>query len=100
MEELFTRLARMILTRIELGEVNPDDPESGIQYGDSGAWGGTEDGGSIKSGLTVDDAYSGTRRRRRGRPRRGTNTGWMSGLQDWEEVFRVNRGGRRFGGCC
>ncbi|KAF2100331.1 ras-domain-containing protein [Rhizodiscina lignyota] len=98
-EELFSRLARMILTKIELGEINPDDPASGIQYGDSGGWGGTEDGGSIKSGLTVEDGYSGARRRRKGRPRRGTGPGWMSGMQEWEEVFRVNRGGRR-SGCC
>uniref|UniRef100_A0A093XGI9 GTP-binding protein ypt4 n=1 Tax=Talaromyces marneffei PM1 TaxID=1077442 RepID=A0A093XGI9_TALMA len=40
-DELFTRLARIILTKIELGEIDPDDPQSGIQYGDSGAWGTT-----------------------------------------------------------
>ncbi|GAM43535.1 hypothetical protein TCE0_050f18423 [Talaromyces pinophilus] len=34
-DELFTRLARIILTKIELGEIDPDDPQSGIQYGDS-----------------------------------------------------------------
>ncbi|KAH0555865.1 hypothetical protein GP486_006189, partial [Trichoglossum hirsutum] len=33
-DEIFNRLARMILTKIELGEVDPDDPQSGIQYGD------------------------------------------------------------------
>jgi GTPase SAR1 family protein len=38
-EEAFTRLARIILTRIELGEVDPSDPTSGIQYGDSWAAG-------------------------------------------------------------
>jgi GTPase SAR1 family protein len=36
-EEAFTKLAKIILTRIELGEVDPSDPTSGIQYGDS--WG-------------------------------------------------------------
>ena len=37
-EEIFARLAGMILTKIELGEIDPDDPMSGIQYGDSGGW--------------------------------------------------------------
>jgi len=90
-DEVFTRLARMILTRIELGEIDPDDPMSGIQYGDSGAWGGTEDGGSIKSGITDDG------RRRKGRRRAGTN-GWAAGLREWEDVFRLDRPRRR--GCC
>lgn len=35
-EELFSRLARMILKKIKLEEMDPDDPQSGIQYGDSG----------------------------------------------------------------
>ena len=35
-DEAFERLARMIVTKIELGEVDPDDPSSGIQYGDFG----------------------------------------------------------------
>jgi GTPase SAR1 family protein len=89
-EEVFGRLARTILTRIELGEINPDDPASGIQYGDTGLW---EDGGSIKSGITLDDGFAGVRRRRR---RGGTNS-WMGGTQEWEDVFRVGRGRR---GCC
>jgi len=92
-EDIFTRLARMILTKIELGEIDPDDPQSGIQYGDSGGWGGASDGGSIKSAMTHED---GTRRRRR--PRRATN-GWASGMQEWEEVFRLGARRRR-GGCC
>lgn len=29
-DEVFERLARVILTRIELGEVDPDDPNSGV----------------------------------------------------------------------
>ncbi|MCJ1428311.1 hypothetical protein MMC29_006220, partial [Sticta canariensis] len=45
-EEIFSRLARMILTKIEVGEIDPDDPLSGIQYGDSGGWGEDGDGGS------------------------------------------------------
>jgi hypothetical protein len=91
-EEAFARLARMILTKIELGEINPDDPQSGIQYGDS-AW-GVSDGGSIKSTMTHEDGYA--RRRRAGRS--GIRTGWTSGLREWEEVFRLDR--RRRGGCC
>lgn len=83
-EELFNRLARMILTKIELGEIDPDDPASGIQYGDLG-W---DDGsGSIKSGFGDD----GVRSRRRGK---------KSGpLGDWQEVFTLS-GSRRRGGCC
>ncbi|KAF2751412.1 ras-domain-containing protein [Sporormia fimetaria CBS 119925] len=85
-EELFTRLARMILTKIELGEIDPDDPSSGIQYGDIG-WAGDE--GSVDG-----DAGEGVRLRRRGR--RGGQSG--GGMGEWEEVFRL--GGRRRGGRC
>jgi Ras family len=92
-DEIFTRLAGMILTKIEVGEINPDDPQSGIQYGDSGAWAGASDGGSIKSVMTVDDGYS-TMRRRRARPGGG---GW-AGLREWEQVFRLD--GRRRNRCC
>jgi small GTP-binding protein len=82
-DELFNRLARMILTKIELGEIDPDDPQSGIQYGDVGfAW----DGDSVKSGSTAD----GRRRRRR--------KGILRGLGEWGDVFRSPAGGR--GGCC
>ncbi|KAI9837047.1 MAG: hypothetical protein M1819_000696 [Sarea resinae] len=102
-DEIFSRLARMILTKIELGEIDPDDPQSGIQYGDSGTWRGatgTSDGGSVKSGMTFEDG-AGSRRRRRARPRGNTN-GWMSGMREWEDVFRVDVSGgrRRRGGCC
>lgn len=90
-DEAFTRLARMILTKIELGEINPDDPQSGIQYGDS-AWGIT-DGGSIKSTMTYEDGYP-----RRRRPGRTSKPGGWAGLREWEEVFRLDR--RRRGGCC
>ena len=92
-DELFARLARMILTKIEVGEIKPADPSSGIQYGDSGIyWGtGASDGGSIKSGLTVDDGMTGMRRRKK--------RGWASStVGEWEDVFRVGR--RRRGGCC
>ncbi|KAL1302212.1 hypothetical protein AAFC00_002640 [Neodothiora populina] len=82
-DEIFNKLARTILTRIELGEIDPDDPMSGIQYGDSGGWGGTDDSGSIKSNLVDGDT-----RRRRGRKRGGTNN-WSTGLMEWEEVFKL-----------
>lgn len=100
-EELFTRLARIILTKIELGEIDPDDPQSGIQYGDGGMYGqGTSDASSVRSGRTLDDntvqlTHRGARRRRN-----GTNT-WKSGLREWEDVFRL--GGspqKRNQGCC
>jgi GTPase SAR1 family protein len=93
-DEVFSRLAGMILTKIELGEINPDDPQSGIQYGDSGAWAAGSDGGSIKSVMTVDDGLAPMRRRRAGR----SGTSWMNGLREWEEVFRLD--GRRRNRCC
>lgn len=90
-EEVFNKLARIILTKIELGEVDPSDPNSGIQYGDSNYY---EDGtSSIKSsgGLT-SDGYGGSTRRRRGR-----KSGWGS-------VFKVDRptssSGAGGGKCC
>jgi len=86
-EELFNKLARMILTKIELGEIDPDDPQSGIQYGDSGRW----DGSSTKSAITPDDEGL----RRRGRKGK---LGVMAGLSEWEDVFRAPVG--RGGGCC
>ena len=94
-EEVFTRLASMILTKIELGEINPDDPTSGIQYGDGGTW---DDGGSVKSrGTLMDEAGGSARRRKRGRYGGGTLN---SGLRDWEQVFKLDSGRRRRGGCC
>ncbi|KAM0515425.1 hypothetical protein ACHAPE_005950 [Trichoderma viride] len=94
-DEVFNRLARMILTKIELGEIDPDDPMSGIQYGDGG-W-NTSDGGSIKSSITggtLDESLSGPRRRRRGKSR-GQN--WN--LREWEDVFTLSSR-RRGRGCC
>lgn len=97
-DEVFGRLARMILTKIELGEIDPDDPMSGIQYGDAGGmWnGGASDGGSIKSTMTGEEVGSsggaGARRRRKGR--RGGQA-----LREWEEVFSLT-GRRRNRGCC
>ncbi|KAL8968438.1 MAG: hypothetical protein Q9197_004887 [Variospora fuerteventurae] len=54
-EGLFAQLAQIILTKIELGEIDPDDPLSGIQYGDSGGW---ADDGSVKSATTVSDVIN------------------------------------------
>lgn len=104
-DEVFGRLARMILTKIELGEIDPDDPMSGIQYGDAGGvWhAGASDGGSVKSGMTTEEGGGGAgggggsrRRRGGGRWRRGTQ-----GLREWEEVFTLTgrRRGRECGGC-
>ena len=95
-EEVFNRLARMILTKIEVGEIDPDDPMSGIQYGDSGNWnGGASDGASVKSGMTVEEG--GVRRRRR--PKSKQNWG-LGGMREWEEVFTLTGNRRRRGGCC
>jgi GTPase SAR1 family protein len=91
-EDIFTRLARMILTKIELGEIDPDDPQSGIQYGDSSNW--AADNASIRSGMTLED---GRGRRRKGRPR-GTSNAWMGGMREWDDVFRLEGRSRRR--CC
>ncbi|KAI4199846.1 MAG: hypothetical protein LQ348_001816 [Seirophora lacunosa] len=90
-EELFVQLAQIILTKIELGEINPDDPLSGIQYGDSGGW---ADDGSVKSATTVGDG--GTRRGRG----RGRGSGWRTGMREWEAVFRLDNVGNLGRGCC
>ena len=84
-DELFNRLARMILTKIELGEVDPDDPNSGIQYGDIG-W----DGASIGSAATAEE---GTLRRRKKRSKV-----LLNGMGEWGDVFRKPGGSAR--GCC
>ena len=89
-DELFNRLARMILTKIELGEIDPDDAQSGIQYGDGGTW----DGSSIKSGMTFEEDGA----RRRGPRKRGGN-GLLGGVGEWEEVFRLTNS-RRSRYCC
>ncbi|KAI9726667.1 MAG: hypothetical protein M1834_008980 [Cirrosporium novae-zelandiae] len=86
-DEVFSKLARTILTKIELGEIDPDDPQSGIQYGDSLSWGmGTSDGGSVKSGTTIDGGDGIPRIRRRRVP----NNSWRQGMREWEEVFRLS----------
>ncbi|KAF2259533.1 ras-domain-containing protein [Lojkania enalia] len=87
-DELFHRLARMILTKIELGEIDPDDPSSGIQYGDIGGWGYTDDG-SVRSG----HGDEGVRYRRRNKKGAGQS------LREWEEVFRLSSSRRRRN-CC
>ncbi|KAF1924788.1 ras-domain-containing protein [Didymella exigua CBS 183.55] len=82
-EELFGRLARIILAKIELGEIDPDDPQSGIQYGDL-AW---DDGASsITSGHP-----SGSVRWRGGKKKPRA---------EWEDVFRLSGGTKRGRGCC
>lgn len=103
-DELFTRLARIILTKIELGEIDPDDPQSGIQYGDSGAWGMTmsSDAASVRSGLTIDDGGSQLHGRRKRGGKRGNiyynNNNNNSSWGEWGDVFRIQRSTR--GGCC
>ncbi|KAL2889546.1 putative glycoside hydrolase family 2 protein [Ceratocystis lukuohia] len=60
-DEVFERLARMIVTKIEIGDIDPDDPLSGIQYGDGYGYSAASirgDGASVKNslnGVTVDD---------------------------------------------
>ena len=90
-EDLFAQLARIILTKIELGEIDPDDPLSGIQYGDSSGW---ADDGSVRSSTAVGDGTG-----RRGRDQKRGNR-WKTGMREWEAVFRLDRIGNRRGGCC
>lgn len=85
--ELFERLARMILTKIEIGEIDPDDPRSGIQYGDYPGDMDWQDGGSVKSSVA-----DGGVRRRKGKK------GASGALREWEQVFKGRSRGR--GGCC
>jgi Ras-related protein Rab-4B len=86
-EELFAKLARTILTRIELGEIDPDDPASGIQYGERAF----EDAGSVRSGMS-GRGFEGLRRRR---GKRGP-----LGLGDWEGVLGMGSERKRRRGCC
>ncbi|CAI7647879.1 unnamed protein product [Penicillium manginii] len=106
-EEIFQRLARIILTKIELGEIDPDDPQSGIQYGDGGLFGhGTSDASSIRSRATLDDNALPLHRtsRRRGKHAQGQGQvqgqGWRGGMREWEDVFRLGGSSRRNQGCC
>lgn len=91
-DEIFNKLARTILTKIELGEIDPDDPMSGIQYGDADYY-RYDDGSSIKSGGLTADGYGSTRKRKR-----------KGGLREWGDVFRVGNvsggGGGGGGKCC
>lgn len=97
-DELFNRLARIILTKIELGEIDPDDPQSGIQYGDAGVWPSSfGDGGSIRSGLTVEDNNN---QLHKGRSARKGGGAWTSGAREWESVFRIRGNQRGNRGCC
>lgn len=78
-DELFEKLARTILTKIELGEIDPDDPQSGIQYGEMGNW----DGNSI----SLDDTT--VRRRKKAK------NALVNGMSEFGDVF--HKPGRR---CC
>ena len=93
-DAVFARLASMILTKIELGEIDPDNPMSGIQYGDNMSW---DDTGSMRSRGTMMDEGGSTRRRKRGKGGGGP----LSGLREWEQVFKLDPARRRrTGGCC
>ncbi|OJJ48066.1 hypothetical protein ASPZODRAFT_150380 [Penicilliopsis zonata CBS 506.65] len=99
-EEAFTRLARIILTKIELGEIDPDDSQSGIQYGDSGLFGhGTSEASSIRSGMTVDD--NAVQLQNQNIRRRKAKNTWRNGMREWEDVFQLSGSHtKRNRGCC
>lgn len=99
-DELFNRLARIILTKIELGEIDPDDPQSGIQYGDGSLHGHTtSDGSSARSGIAFDDDAVQLRHRTPKRRERAANS-WKNGLREWENVFQLKGSHRQRKGCC
>lgn len=105
-DEVFTKLASIILTKIELGEINPDDPQSGIQYGDAGWRNFDPDAQSLGSSGTgsTADGNEIEMRRRKGNTKGGGGGGaggaW-SGIRESEEVFRLDgRTGKRRGRCC
>lgn len=99
-DELFNRLARIILTKIELGEIDPDDPQSGIQYGDGGMYGhSASDGSSAISGMTFDDSAV-PLQGRSSRRRRGGTSQWKSGLREWEDVFQLSGSHHQRSRCC
>ncbi|KAK5113926.1 hypothetical protein LTR62_003049 [Meristemomyces frigidus] len=83
--DIFSRLASSILTKIELGEIDPNDPMSGIQYGDAD-YHRYDDGSSIRSGGLTSDGYVSTRKRR--------------GRGGWSDVFNGGRRGNGGGGKC
>ena len=96
-EEVFNRLAAMILTKIELGEIDPDDPMSGIQYGDASSYDEAE---SVKSVGPADEDASSPGKRKRSLGMTGTKT-WKQGLREWENVFKLDgRKRRKENGCC
>ena len=79
-DEVFNKLARSILTKIELGEIDPDDPMSGIQYGDADYYRYDDGSSSIKSGGLTSDGLGGSSSLRRRRKRAGLG-----------EVFRIGK---------
>ncbi|KAJ5128427.1 Ras-related protein RABA1b [Penicillium atrosanguineum] len=98
-EEVFQRLARIILTKIELGEIDPDDPQSGIQYGDGGLYHGTSEASSIRSRATLDENALPFHRSSRRHGKGGQ--GWKGGMREWEDVFRLSGTQSRTNkGCC
>ncbi|KAF2483718.1 P-loop containing nucleoside triphosphate hydrolase protein [Neohortaea acidophila] len=82
-DEIFNKIASTILAKIELGEIDPDDARSGIQYGDAD-YRYNDDGDSIRTGTTVDAYARGARGKKA--------TGWGGG-------FRLGRAGR-VSSCC
>lgn len=74
-EQLFRRVASMVLAKVELGEIDPGDVNSGVHYGDLDAWASGDDDG-----------------------RTGSRAG--GGLQMWGSAFGARRLGEQRSGCC
>lgn len=52
-DEIFDRLSSMIVTKIELGVINPEDMDAGVQYGQVPRWDGTIGRSNNRSLLTL-----------------------------------------------
>ncbi|KAI9890617.1 MAG: hypothetical protein M1814_003815 [Vezdaea aestivalis] len=83
-DEIFARLARIILTKIELGDVDLDDPSCGIQYGD---WAG-EGQESIAAATGGKGGLRWRGRGRRGSGVSGLKVGGKRWVGEWGDVFR------------
>jgi Ras-related protein Rab-4B len=61
-DEAFERLASMILTKVELGIIDPDNVDSGVQYGEVPRWDNTVPRGSRTLASLIGGTRSGRRR--------------------------------------
>ena len=95
-DEVFDQLARSIVTKIELGEIDPDDPMSGIQYGDADYYRYDDGSSSVKSGGLTSDGAGGSSSLRRRHKKAGLGDVFRIGRHDSVGTRTRKRNGR----CC